>query len=133
MTTNIPHAPPGGAELAARCTAAAAALADYRRDEASPDGVNWAMWAGRLAAALERMLTAAQPATLTKAQLATVLDALDVAADAKRDMAANSPDCEASTAELRGTCEWRLFRAEEYDALARTLRGNAGAGELMSR
>ena len=59
---------------------------------------------------------------LTPAQVATVLDALDVAADAKRDRAANCPDCEASPAELCGTCEWRLARAEGYDALAEALR-----------
>lgn len=45
---------------------------------------------------------------ITADQRATVLDALDVAADAKRDRAANCPDCDASPAELCGTCEWRL-------------------------
>jgi hypothetical protein len=60
---------------------------------------------------------------LTVAQLATVLDALEVAADAKRDTAASCPDCDASPADLCGTCEWRLARAKEYDALAETLRG----------
>lgn len=63
-----------------------------------------------------------QPAPLTPAQLSTIQDALDVAADAKRDRAANCPDCEASPAELCGTCEWRLARAEGYDALAEALR-----------
>lgn len=61
-------------------------------------------------------------AALSPAQLATVLDALEVAAEYKRDRAANCPDCEASPAELCGTCEWRLARAEEYDALAEALR-----------
>ena len=46
-----------GAELAARRTAAAAALADYRRAEEGPGEPPWAMWAGRLAAALESVLT----------------------------------------------------------------------------
>jgi hypothetical protein len=61
---------------------------------------------------------------LTDAQRDTVLDALDVAADYKRDRAATCPDCEASPAELCGTCEWRLAHADEYDALAETLRGS---------
>jgi hypothetical protein len=43
-------------ELAARITAAEAALADYRRDEQGPGEPPWAMWAGRLAAALESIL-----------------------------------------------------------------------------
>jgi hypothetical protein len=60
---------------------------------------------------------------LTPAQLATVLDALDVAADYKRDRVATCPDCEASPAELCGTCEWRLTAAEGFDALAVVLRG----------
>jgi hypothetical protein len=46
-----------------------------------------------------------------------------VAADAKRNTAANCPDCDASPAELCGTCQWRLARAEAYDALAEILRG----------
>jgi hypothetical protein len=37
---------------------------------------------------------------LAPEQVATVLDALDVAADYKRDRAANCPDCGASPAEL---------------------------------
>jgi hypothetical protein len=61
-------------------------------------------------------------AVLEAAQLGTVLDALDVAADYKRDRAAGCPDCDASPAELCGTCEWRLARADEYDALAEALR-----------
>jgi hypothetical protein len=63
-------------------------------------------------------------AALTPPQLATVLDPLDVAADYKRDRAATCPDCEASPAELPGTCEWRLAQAGEYDQLAETLRGS---------
>ena len=55
---------------------------------------------------------------LTQAEIATVLDALDVAADYKRDRAASCPDCDASPADLCGTCEWRLAVADEYDALA---------------
>jgi hypothetical protein len=51
------------AELAARCTAAAAVLADYGRevDEANETGhtelrLAWPVWAGRLASALRSLL-----------------------------------------------------------------------------
>jgi hypothetical protein len=60
---------------------------------------------------------------LTEAQRTTVLDALDVAAGCKRGRAADCPDCEASPSELYSSCEYRLARADEYDALAKTLRG----------
>lgn len=63
---------------------------------------------------------------LDPAQLVTVLDALDVAAEYKRDRAATCPDCEASPAGLCGTCEWRLARADDYDALAEALRRHLG-------
>jgi hypothetical protein len=58
---------------------------------------------------------------LTGEEIRTVFDALDVAADYKRDRAAHCPDCEASPAERCGTCEWRLAMADEYDRLAGTL------------
>ena len=61
-------------------------------------------------------------APLDPGQLGTILDALDVAADYKRGRAANCPDCDASPADLCTTCEWRLARADEYDALAGALR-----------
>jgi hypothetical protein len=44
MTINIPHDPPGGAELAARRTAAAAVLADYKRAVDGADTAERAMW-----------------------------------------------------------------------------------------
>jgi hypothetical protein len=56
---------------------------------------------------------------LTPEQLRTVLDALNVAADYKRDRAATCPDC---AADVCGTCAWRLHLADEYDALAETLQ-----------
>jgi hypothetical protein len=62
-------------------------------------------------------------AYLTEPDLRTVLDALDVAADYKRDRAACCPDCEASPADLCGTCEWRLHVADGYDDLARRIGG----------
>jgi hypothetical protein len=64
-----------------------------------------------------------QARPLTGAQLATVLGALEVAAEYKRDRAAACPDCEAHPAELCGTCEYRLATADDYDALAATLGG----------
>ena len=60
-------------------------------------------------------------AFLTPADLRTVLDALDVAADYKRDRAANCPDCDADPSDLCGTCSWRLHLADGYNALARRL------------
>ena len=45
------------AEQSARITAAQAALADYRRAEEGPGEPPWAMWSGRLAAALESVLS----------------------------------------------------------------------------
>jgi hypothetical protein len=62
-------------------------------------------------------------AVLSGADLATVLDALDVAADYKRDRAACCPDCDADPADLCGTCEWRLHVADGYDDLARRIGG----------
>jgi hypothetical protein len=63
-------------------------------------------------------------ASLTRDQLRTVLDALYVAADYKRDRASTCADCDASPADLCGTCEWRLAVADEYNALAESLRRN---------
>ena len=59
---------------------------------------------------------------LTRDEVAVVLDALDVAADYKRDRTATCPDCDAAPADLCGTCEWRLAAADGYDALAARLR-----------
>jgi hypothetical protein len=80
-------------------------------------------WEPSTCAAIAGIITRAHAGALTEAQRAAVLDALDVAADYKRDRAATCPDCEASPAELCDTCEWRLARADEYDALAEALRG----------
>ncbi|SRR6266851_8179249 len=61
---------------------------------------------------------------LTPEHLRTVLDALDLAADCKRDRVDTCSDCDAEPGgALCGTCEWRLTQADEYDALAETLRG----------
>jgi hypothetical protein len=74
----------------------------------------------QICAVIAGLITRAR--ALAPGQLGTILDALDVAAEYKRDRAATCGDCEASPAELCGTCEWRLARADEYDALAETLR-----------
>jgi hypothetical protein len=79
-------------------------------------------WEPQMCAVVAGLVTRAAAARLTEAQRSTVLDALEVAAESKRDRAATCPDCETSPAELCGTCEWRLARAEAYDALAETLR-----------
>jgi hypothetical protein len=67
----------------------------------------------------------AGPVSVGTDDLRTVLDALDVAADYKRDRAASCPDYDAHLADLCGTCEWRLHLADEYDALARRLGGES--------
>lgn len=64
-----------------------------------------------------------QAPVLTEAQRATILGALAVASEYKRDRAASCSECDASPAELCGTCEWRLARADEYDTLAREIGG----------
>jgi hypothetical protein len=79
-------------------------------------------WEPVTCAAIAGWVTRAHQSVLTAAQRSTVLDALEVAADSKRDTAATCPDCDTSPAELCGTCEWRLPRTEEYDALAEALR-----------
>ena len=44
------------AELAARCTAARAVLADYRREQADDDVIGLAAWSARLAGVLGALL-----------------------------------------------------------------------------
>jgi hypothetical protein len=66
-------------------------------------------------------------AVLSPDDLRTVLDALSVAADDKRDRAENCTDCDgapAGSADICGTCEWRLRLADEYDTLAAKLTGD---------
>ena len=82
-------------------------------------------WEPQICAVVAGLVTraAAGRTGLAPAQLATVLDALDVAADYKRDRAAVCGDCDASPADLCDTCAWRLRMADEYDALAAELIG----------
>lgn len=60
---------------------------------------------------------------LDENSLRLVLDALDVAADHKRDVAANCGDCEIRPEGLCPDCETRLERADEYGRLAERLQG----------
>lgn len=62
-------------------------------------------------------------ATITPADLPTVLAALSEAADDKRDRAASCPDCPHTEGGLCTTCDWRLTQAAGYEALAATLQG----------
>jgi hypothetical protein len=122
------------AELAARRTAAAAVLGDFRRAlTTTPPGNGHGMhyWATRLSSVLADVLSELSRGELPQAEpggtyvapadVDTVLDALDVAAECKRDRAANCADCDASPADLCDTCEWRLHVADGDDALARRL------------
>ena len=86
-------------------------------------------WEPQICAVVAGLVTRAAAGRngLAPAQLATVLDALDVAADYKRDRAAVCGDCDASPADLCDTCAWRLRQAEEYDALAVTLQKTGDA------
>jgi len=52
-----------------------------------------------------------------------VLEALDLAADYKRDRAATCSDCDSGPADLCGHCEARLARAADFDAIAARLGG----------
>jgi hypothetical protein len=59
-------------------------------------------------------------ASLTRDQLRTVLSALDVAADYKRDAADVCGEC--SEYDVCTTCQYRLTVADEYEALAEQLK-----------
>lgn len=63
---------------------------------------------------------------LTGDDLRTVLDALDVAADRKRDAADICGDCDRyPDGDLCGTCEQRLRVADDYDALRDRMGGQS--------
>jgi len=61
---------------------------------------------------------------LTGDELRTVLDALKVAADHKRDMADWCGCAATAGADICATCSWRLSLAEAYDELAEKLEGD---------
>ena len=106
-----------GAERAARVTAATAALGDFRRfEDGSATWGDWAMWAGRLAAALGSVLSV----ELGPAQLAALGDALADAID-RCEPSGFCADCEKHPA---GLCEHHaadLGRCDAYLTLARQL------------
>lgn len=62
---------------------------------------------------------------LSPGQMRTVLDALDVAAEYKRERVAGCPDCEVHPAGLCTTCEMRLEQADAYGRVA----GEIGGGQ----
>jgi hypothetical protein len=115
------------AELGARHTAAAAVLADYQAELASAPlskspGREWML---RLAEVLGNLLAVLDSAVvLDQDQAATALDALEVAMEYRRYRA--SLTCEACAIHPAELCENHatdLDRAEEYDRLARLIRG----------
>ena len=114
------------AELGARRTAAAAALADYRREsQAHPSAgaAFWAHWSGRLGAALESVL-ALPVAGLSPAQQSTVLAALDDAATFRTERAAAY--CYACSGHPAGACDEHvddLDQAGAYRQVAREIGG----------
>jgi hypothetical protein len=113
-----------GAELAARITAAAAALGDFRRAEAADatwegPAAPWATWAGRLAAELGSVLDGQAPA-LDAGQLVTLGQVLGDAI-AHREPCGSCVDCDDSPA---GLCEDHaedLDRCDAYGLLAKAL------------
>jgi hypothetical protein len=80
----------------------------------------WDPWTCAVVAGL---VTRAHAGVLDEADLRTVLDALDVAADHKRDTAANCGECEACPEGLCPDCEWRMDAADACDRVAARLRG----------
>jgi hypothetical protein len=111
-----------GAELAARRTAAAAVLADYRAALHSaplsrPPGREWML---RLADALGGVLDT-PGVCLDEDQAATVLAALEDAAEGIRERAAYCSACRTHPADLCDETADQLRRAEAYDALAARL------------
>jgi hypothetical protein len=101
------------------CETAGVTLGSYDRRI-----LQWlAGWEAQVFVVIAGFITRAAGHGLTTERLAAVLDALDVATDELRDRAANCGDCDADPAELCGTCENRLARAEGWDKVAETLRG----------
>jgi len=80
-------------------------------------------WEAQMCAVVAGLITRAAGHALAAGQQATILDALEVAADELRDRAANCGDCNAHPAELCTTCESRLSRAEGFDRAALALGG----------
>ncbi len=100
------------------CTAARVKLGAYdQRILLWPAG-----WEPSTCAVVAGLITRAHARVLDQDDRRTVLDALDVAADYKRDMAANCSECGTCPGGLCTTCEWRMNAADAYDRVAATLR-----------
>jgi hypothetical protein len=78
-----------------------------------------ANWEPATCAVVAGLITRAHRGALDGGQPGTVLEALGLAAEYKRDLAETCPDCADQSC---GTCGWRLARASEFDALAETIR-----------
>ena len=79
----------------------------------------WEPWTCAVVAGL---ITRAHAGMLDEADRRTVLDALEVAAGHKRDVAANCGECDARPEALCPDCEWRMDAADAYDRVATKLR-----------
>lgn len=94
--------------------------------------IEWlAGWEPSTVAVVCGLIRRARATGLEPADARTILTALDVAADCKRDRAANCADCDDQSC---GTCEYRLRSARAYDSAATRLltagqaRPDSGAG-----
>jgi hypothetical protein len=106
--------------LCTACTAAGVELGAYDHSI-----LNWlAGYEPQTCAVIAGIISraAGRPA-LTGDDLRTTLDALDLAAEAKRDAADMCSDCSGyPDGELCPTCQYRLRLADEYEQLADRLR-----------
>jgi hypothetical protein len=75
--------------------------------------VAWlANWERSTCTVVAGVISRAQAGVLGEEDRRTVLDALDVAAGHKPDMAANCGDCDTCPEGLCATCEWRMDAAD---------------------
>ena len=111
---------PNAAMLTEACDAAAVELGTYDHRI-----LVWlAGWEPATCAVVAGIIARAhQSAALDEDALRLVLDALYVAADHKREVAAECAECDVRPEGLCPACESRLDTAEAYDKLAGTLRG----------
>lgn len=96
--------------------------------------VEWlAGWEPSTVAVVCGLIRRARATALPPADRRTILAALDQAADDKRDLAANCPDCADQSC---GTCQYRHRTAQAYDDVAARLqyiREATAAGPTASR
>lgn len=97
-----------------------AALAGVQLGDWDKRIVEWlADWEPSTVAVVSGLITRARATALPRADHATILAALDQAADYKRDRAANCADC---TDQSCDTCQYRLQTAHAYDGVAARLQ-----------